>query len=156
MRPTSGANLLRYIQYILFYMNRTIFLIAMAIIGVSMHANAQTVKQSNITPLTNSLATIVKMDPVSFNYDKNWLEKLRLKPSQNGFNMDQLMKINPQLVVNQQLNYNAGKNNTKTAVVQKVDYEMLIPMLVGSIKEQQQQIEALKAELNVLKGKNTK
>jgi len=137
-------------------MNRTIMLIATAIIGISMQVNAQTVKQANLTPLTNSLATIVKMDPVNFSYDKNWLDKLSLKSSQSGFNIEELAKFNPQLIVNQQLNYNAGKNNTKTAVVQKVDYEMLIPMLVGSIKEQQLQIEALKAEVNALKGKNAK
>ena len=137
-------------------MNRTIMLIAMAIIGISMQADAQIVKQSNITPLTNSLATVVKMDPISFNYDRNWLEKLSLKPMQNGFNMDQLSNINPQLIVNQRLNYNSGKNNTKTAVVQKIDYEMLIPMLVGSIKEQQQQIDALRAEISALKSKSAK
>ena len=68
------------------------------------------------------------------------LKKLNLKPSQSGFNLEQLSQVNPRLVVNQSLNYNEGKNNNKTAVVQKVDYEVLIPMLVGSIKEQQQQI----------------
>jgi len=137
-------------------MNRTTMLIATAIIGISMHVNAQTIKQSKITPITSSLATIVKLDPVTFSYDKNWLDKLSLKSTHSGFNVEELIKINPQLIVNQQLNYNAGKNNTKTAVVQKVDYEMLIPMLVGSIKEQQQQIEALKAEIGALKSKNTK
>lgn len=137
-------------------MKRTISLIAIAIIGFVAKSNAQTVKQANITPITNSLTTIVKLDPINFSYDKDWLQKLNLKSSQSGFNMEELAKLNPQLIVNQQLNYNASKNNSKTAVVQKVDYEMLIPMLVGSIKEQQQQIEALKAEINALKSKSAK
>lgn len=131
-------------------------LIATAIIGVSMQVNAQTIKQSNITPITNSLATIIKLDPVNYSYEKNWLDKLSLKSTHSGFIAEELIKINPQLIVNQQLNYIAGKNNTKTAVVQKVDYEILIPMLVGSIKEQQQQIEALKAEISALKSKSAK
>ncbi|TKC13158.1 hypothetical protein FA048_05965 [Pedobacter polaris] len=137
-------------------MKRTISLIAIAMMGFVAQTNAQTVKQANITPITNSLSTIVKLDPISFTYDKDWLQKLNLKPSQSGFNIEQLTKINPQLVVNQQLNYNEGKNNNRTVVVQKVDYEMLIPMLVGSIKEQQQQIDALKAELRALKSKTAK
>ncbi|MEJ5993408.1 hypothetical protein WG904_03180 [Pedobacter sp. Du54] len=137
-------------------MNRTIMLIATAIIGITMQVNAQIIKQTKITPIKSSLATLVKLDPVTFSYDKNWLDKLSLKPTHSGFNVEELLKINQQLIVNQQLTYNAGKNNTKTAIIQKVDYEMLIPMLVGSIKEQQQQIDALKAEITNLKGKNAK
>lgn len=137
-------------------MKLIISLIAIAMIGFVANANAQTVKQTNVTPITNSLTTIVKLDPINFTYDKDWLQKLNLKPAQSGFNVEQLANINPQLVVNQQLNYSSGKNNNKTAVIQKVDYELLIPMLVGSIKEQQLQIDALKAELNALKSKAAK
>lgn len=137
-------------------MNRILLLIAMAIMGFTLEGNAQVLKQSQLQPITNSLATIVKLDPVSFSYEKNWLEKLQLNPTQSGFNVEEVAKIAPRLLVNQQLNYTEGKNTTKTAVVQKVDYEMLIPMLVGSIKEQQQQIEALKAEISALKNKSAK
>lgn len=137
-------------------MNKILSLIAIAITGFTIQVNAQTLKQSKIEPITNSLATIVKLDPVNFSYDKNWLEKLQLKSAQSGFNVEEVAKVNPKLLINQQLNYNEGKNTNKTAVVQKVDYEMLIPMLVGSIKEQQQQIEMLKAEINALKSKGAK
>ncbi|TKC01708.1 tail fiber domain-containing protein [Pedobacter cryotolerans] len=137
-------------------MKQTISVIAIAMMGFVAKTNAQTVKQTNVTPITNALSTVVKLEPVNFTYEKDWLQKLNLKPSQSGFNVDQLSQVNPKLVVNQSLNYNEGKNNNKTAVVQKVDYEVLIPMLVGSIKEQQQQIDALKAELSALKGKAAK
>lgn len=137
-------------------MKQTISVIAIAMMGFVAKTNAQTVKQTNVTPITNALSTVVKLEPVNFTYEKDWLQKLNLKPSQSGFNVEQLSQVNPKLVVNQSLNYNEGKNNNKTAVVQKVDYEVLIPMLVGSIKEQQQQIDALKAELNTLKGKAAK
>lgn len=137
-------------------MKQTISVIALAIMGFVAKTNAQTVKQTNLTPITNSLATVVKLEPVNFTYEKDWLQKLNLKPLQSGFNVAQLAQISPELVVSQSLNYNEGKNNTKTAVVQKVDYEALIPMLVGSIKEQQLQIDALKAELNTLKSRKAK
>ncbi|MES2445651.1 MAG: tail fiber domain-containing protein [Bacteroidota bacterium] len=137
-------------------MKQTISVIAIAMMGFVAKTNAQTVKQTNVTPITNALSTVVKLEPVNFTYEKDWLQKLNLKPSQSGFNVDQLSQVNPKLVVNQSLNYNEGKNNNKTAVVQKVDYEVLIPMLVGSIKEQQQQIDALKAELSALKSKAAK
>ena len=137
-------------------MKQTLSVIAIAILGFVANTNAQTVKQTNATPITNSLSTIVKLDPINFTYEKDWLQKLKLKPSQSGFNVEQLASVNPQLVVNQSLNYNEGKNITKTAVVQKVDYEVLIPMLVGSIKEQQQQIDALKTELRALRSKSAK
>lgn len=137
-------------------MKQTISVIAIAMMGFVAKTNAQTVKQTNVTPITNALSTVVKLEPVNFSYEKDWLQKLNLKPSQSGFNVDQLAQVNPRLVVNQSLNYNEGKNNSKTAVVQKVDYELLIPMLVGSIKEQQEQIDALKAELNSLRSKTAK
>lgn len=137
-------------------MKQTISVIAIAMMGFVAKTNAQTVKQTNVTPITNALSTVVKLEPVNFSYEKDWLQKLNLKPSQSGFNLDQLAQVNPRLVVNQSLNYNEGKNNSKTAVVQKVDYELLIPMLVGSIKEQQEQIDALKAELNSLRSKTAK
>jgi hypothetical protein len=137
-------------------MKQTISVIAIAMMGFVAKTNAQTIKQTNVTPITNALSTVVKLEPVNFTYEKDWLQKLNLKPSQSGFNVEQLSQVNPRLVVNQSLNYNEGKNNNKTAVVQKVDYEVLIPMLVGSIKEQQQQIDALKAELNSLRSKAAK
>jgi hypothetical protein len=132
-------------------MKQILSIIAIAMVAFVAQSNAQTVKQTNVTPITNSLSSVIKLEPVNFTYDKDWLQKLNLKPSQSGFNVDELAKVNPKLVVNQQLNYSEGKNTHKTVIVQKVDYEVLILMLVGSIKEQQQQIDALKAELKTLK-----
>ena len=135
-------------------MNIKISCIAAAIFGFAMQASAQTVKQTQVTPITNSLQTVVKLTPITFSYEQDWLQKLNIKvASQSGFNIEELAKSAPQLILNKQLNYNSGKNNTRNATIQQVDYEALIPLLVGSIKEQQQQIEALKREVNQLKGK---
>jgi len=138
-------------------MKLKISLIALAISGFAVIANAQTLKQTNVSPITNSLSTVTKLNPVTFSYDQNWAQKLNIKTDhKSGFNIDELLNSAPQLIVNEQRNYTSGKNTTKTAIVQKVDYEALIPLLVGSIKEQQQQIEALKTELSALKAKNSK
>lgn len=48
--------------------------------------------------------------------------------------------------------YPSGKNAFKTASITDVDHESLIPLLVGSVKEQQEQIEQLKQEIQVLKA----
>jgi hypothetical protein len=131
--------------------------IAAAIFGLAMQANAQTVKQTQVTPIVNSLQIVVKLMPVTFNYEQDWLQKLNINAkTKSGFNMEELAKNSPQLILNKQLSYGSGKNNTKNATVQQIDLESLIPLLVGSIKEQQLQIEALKREINQLKRKVSK
>ena len=138
-------------------MKLKISLIALAISGFAINANAQTLKQTNVSPITNSLSTVTQLNPITYSYEQNWANKLNIKTDhRSGFNIDELLKNVPHLVVNEQRNYTSGKNTTKTAIVQKVDYEALIPLLVGSIKEQQQQIDALKAELNELKSRRSK
>ena len=132
-------------------MKRNISLIALAILGFCIQANAQTVEQKQIVPITDALTIVTQLSPISFNYDKTWADKLRLNTAQKGFNIAETIKHSPDLVINQQLNYTASKNNVKTAIVQKIDYEALLPLLVASIKEQQQEIEALKKSIEVLK-----
>jgi len=54
--------------------------------------------------------------------------------------------------------YPAGKNQYRSVDVAKVDMQSLVPVLLGAIQEQQQQIEMLKAEVRSLKqnrGTNT-
>lgn len=133
-------------------MKKSFLLGAIAMIGFALNANSQTVKQTEITSIDNSLSTVLKLTPVNFSYDKDWAAKLKLgTEKQAGFAIDEVAKVAPELVVNQQKTYSTGKNSIKTAAVPVVDYETLIPLLVGSIKEQQLQIEALKREVNMLR-----
>src|SRR5687767_1329480 len=112
-------------------MNTKISCIAAAIIGFVMQANAQTVKQTQVTPISNSLQTVTSLTPVTFSYEQDWLQKLNIKPiAKSGFSIEDLTKHAPQLIVNKQLNYTSGKNATRTATVQQVDYEALVPLLV--------------------------
>jgi len=133
-------------------MKKSLLLGAIAIVGFALNTNAQTVKQTEITSIDNSLNTVLKLNPVNFSYDKDWAGKLKLNSQkQSGFAVEEVAKVAPELVINQQKTYTAGKNSTKTATVPMVDYETLIPLLVGSIKEQQLQIEALKKEISTLR-----
>ncbi|WP_157960786.1 tail fiber domain-containing protein [Nubsella zeaxanthinifaciens] len=133
-------------------MKKSLLLSAIAMFGFALHTSAQTVKQTEIASINNSLNTVLKLTPVNFSYEKDWATKLKLSTQkQHGFAVEEVEKVAPELVVNQQKTYTAGKNATKTATVPMVDYETLIPLLVGSIKEQQLQIEALKKEISALK-----
>lgn len=134
-------------------MKKSLLLGAIALFGFAINTNAQTVKQTEITSINNSLNTVLKLTPVNFSYEKDWANKLKLNTQkQAGFAVEEVEKIAPELIVNQQKIYTSGKNSTKTATIPVVDYETLIPLLVGSIKEQQQQIEALKREISTLKS----
>lgn len=138
-------------------MKKTLLLGAIAMVGFALNTNAQTVKQTEITSIDNSLNTVLKLTPINFSYDKDWAGKLKLSTQkQSGFAVEEVAKVAPELVVNQQKTYTAGKNSTKTATVPVVDYETLIPLLVGSIKEQQLQIEALKKEISLLRSAKSK
>lgn len=125
---------------------------AVFFVAASFSLSAQEVVQNNVKPVNNSLEKVSKLQPVSFTYDKNWAEKLKLsKNTQLGFVGTDAKTAVPEIVTVQAKDYVSGKNAYKTATLTKVDYESLIPLLVGSIKEQQQQIDELKRELQSLK-----
>ena len=130
---------------------------AVFLISASLKISAQEVAQTNIKPINNSVSVVTQLQPVSFNYDKQWADKLKISDkSQFGFVTADVQKVLPALVTKTAKDYSSGKNSFRSATVSKVDYESLIPLLVGSIKEQQEQIEQLKKEINVLKSRNAR
>lgn len=127
------------------------------LVSVSFQIKAQEVAQKNVQPVNNSLEMVSKLQPVSFTYDKAWAEKLKLpSTSQYGFVGAEAQAAVPSVVTVQAKQYPAGKNAFNSATVTKVDYESLIPLLVGSIKEQQAQIDELKREIRSLKTQAAK
>lgn len=127
------------------------------LIAASLKISAQEVVQNNVKPVENALGQVTKLQPVSFNYDKSWAEKLKLSARpQYGFVGTDAKTAVPEIVSVQAKDYPAGKNAFKSATITKVDYENLVPLLVASIKEQQQQIEELKRELKALKSQSAK
>ncbi|QNN42209.1 tail fiber domain-containing protein [Pedobacter roseus] len=130
---------------------------AVLLAAASLKISAQEVVQNNIKPVENALSRVTKLEPVSFNYNKTWAEKLKLSARpQYGFIGADAKTAVPEIVSVQSKDYPAGKNAFKSATITKVDYESLVPLLVASIKEQQQQIEELKREISTLKSQNTK
>ena len=130
---------------------------AVLLIAASLKISAQEVVQNNVKPVENALSQVTKLEPVSFNYDKAWAEKLKLSARpQYGFVGTDAKAAVPNIVSVQSKDYSSGKNAFKSATITKVDYESLVPLLVASIKEQQQQIEALRHELKMLKSQGAK
>ena len=133
------------------------FTFAVFLITATLQISAQEVAQTNVKPINNSLEMVSKLEPVSFNYDKTWVNKLKLpSTSQYGFVGSDAKEAVPGLITIQAKDYSVGKNASRSATLTKVDYESLIPLLVGSIKEQQKQIDALKLEIRALKSERSK
>ncbi|WP_406825070.1 tail fiber domain-containing protein [Pedobacter sp. KACC 23697] len=130
---------------------------AVLLIAASLKISAQEVVQNNVKPVENALSQVTKLEPVSFNYDKVWAEKLKLSTRpQYGFVGTDAKAAVPDIISVQSKDYSSGKNAFRSATITKVDYERLVPLLVASIKEQQQQIEALRHELKMLKSQGAK
>jgi hypothetical protein len=145
---------------------KTLNYIAMlfALVLFSVSAKAQTTVsenelKTNITPLTSSLNYVNRLQPISFQYNTQSVKGVKLPGgTQYGFNTANIQSVLPGVVRTESIMYPAGKNQYRSVDITKVDMQSLVPVLLGAIQEQQQQIEALKAEVQSLKqsrGTNT-
>lgn len=121
-------------------------------------ANAQTINEKelkiNSAPVTNALNVVTQMDPVTFEFNNDKFKQLNLpKGKQYGFIAEDVKQFLPGVISTETKWLPAGKNSYRTVNTRNVDYEKLIPLLVGAIKEQQAEIEELKANLHQLKSK---
>lgn len=138
-----------------------LFLMGFLFISAGLSAQTNSVKndelKQNARPLTNSLSYLEQLEPISFEYDKNHAGKLKLPSGQQyGFNAEEVQKVLPGIVKSQKKMVPAGKNAFKTTEVKNVEMESLIAILVASVKEQQAEIESLKADLKSLKSMTSK
>ncbi|RZK81908.1 MAG: tail fiber domain-containing protein [Pedobacter sp.] len=125
-----------------------------AICGFS--ASAQKIEEQNlkvnVSELSSPLQQLKDLKPVTFKYDNAKFKHLNLSANtQYGFLASNVQPQFPGLVYEASKVYSAGKNSSKVAKYDEVNNEALIPILVAAIKEQQAQIELLKAELNQMK-----
>lgn len=112
--------------------------------------------KKNVSAIDNSLQRLVQLEPKIFEYNKTKFKDLQLPSGkQYGFMAENLQTVFPDLVTYRSYNYSVGKNSFRTAKVKEVDVESIIPILVASIKEQQSEIEKLKAEVQELRNKNS-
>jgi len=89
--------------------------------------------KDNIAPLTNTAEKIQALQGVSFNWEKDGKESI-------GFIAQDVEKIFPSLVA-----------TNPTTGMKSVQYAGIIAPLVETVKEQQKQIDILKAEVEELK-----
>ncbi|WP_345953630.1 tail fiber domain-containing protein [Mucilaginibacter sp. PAMB04168] len=112
--------------------------------------------KENTTPITGALATVNLIEPITYQYNQQAIKNTKLPTgTQYGFNAASVQSALPGLVKTESILYPAGKNQYRSADISKVDVQSLIPVLLGAIKEQQQQIDALKAEVQSLKQNRT-
>lgn len=98
--------------------------------------------KKDVQPITDALNKILELQGVSFNWDKTSASELNFDDQTHfGFIAQDIEKILPQVV-------STANDNNQT---KSVAYGDVVPVLVEAIKEQQQQIEVLKAELDKLK-----
>ncbi|MBE9585560.1 tail fiber domain-containing protein [Mucilaginibacter sp. JRF] len=121
-------------------------------------ASAQTVSdkqlQKNAEPIKNSLTYINQLEPLKFEFNLDKYKQLNLPAgTQYGFSADDVKLVLPELVKQDNKWYTAGKSNQRALTTGAVDYEKLIPILVGAIKEQQAEINELRAHIQQLKSK---
>jgi len=110
--------------------------------------------KTNIVQIENSTEKLKNLNPIVYNYDQDKFKNLDL-PAGNryGFLTRDVENVFPDMIQTSSKVYTTGKNTTKTAKYDDVDNDRLIPVLVAAIKEQQEQIEALKKEVEQLKSK---
>lgn len=108
--------------------------------------------KTNIRTIHNPTEVVKSLEPVVFDFAVEKVVDLRLpKGSQFGFLTAATKDKAPELIKETTRTYEVGKNTRKAARFDEVDRDSLIPLLVAAVKEQQQQIELLKKELEELK-----
>ncbi|NQD71857.1 tail fiber domain-containing protein [Sphingobacterium shayense] len=108
----------------------------------------------NIQEIGPVASKISALTPISYTYNTKDYKKLALpKETQYGFLTEQVSSVFPHLVKPSSKIYTESKNSTKVAKLDEVDQNELIPLLVAAIKEQQEQIEDLKEQIDALKAK---
>lgn len=134
------------------------FVLALISMGFAWKAEAQQLTdaaiKTNINPIENPLKLVRSLQPLSFEYNTSQYRHLKLPTgTRYGFIAEDFQRVMPGLVYNKPYTYMAGKNSTRNASIKSIDMESLIPVLIASIKEQQAQIDQLKAEIELLKNK---
>lgn len=121
-------------------------------------ANAQAIPDSvlkkNITAIENPLQKLLQLSPKKFEFDRASYKHLKLQAGPVfGFIAEDVETVFPALVSEKSVSYLFGKNLYKNSTINVIDEKALIAVMIASIKEQQFQIEQLKAEMTELKQK---
>ena len=108
--------------------------------------------KKNIEPLTNGLDKIMRLNPVTFDWDEEIVPDLARKYSHMaGLIAQEVEEIVPEVVYETLVN--SVKNGKKKGrVYKRILYENLVAHLIDGMKEQQKQIEELKQRVSELEN----
>lgn len=131
-------------------------LLLLCLLLMSQTSFAQEIPESalkkQVTEIKDGSDLLQKLTPVSFKYNNQDFPYLENpKAVQYGFNADQVQMVLPSLVYAKNGQYIGGKNLYKSYSRKMVDETGLIPILVASVKELQEQVNQLKSEIAQLK-----
>lgn len=110
----------------------------------------------NILPYAAGLATVMQLQPVTYDFKPELIQKYNLsKGTQIGFLAQDLEREIPTMVDNVRMvavseQSRKGGTPAETMDAKAVNYDMLIPVLTKAIQEQQAQIETLQKQVNKL------
>jgi hypothetical protein len=119
--------------------------------GVASDRNVKT----DIKPITNALGRIMKLQGSTYRYAQPYADFLGGNDINYGFMAQDVEALFPEMVKEKKFtagNTRAFKTNNIEIDIKSVSTVSLIPVLVEAIKEQQQQIEELKKEIEALKA----
>jgi hypothetical protein len=120
--------------------------------ATSLYGSSDRKLKTGIAPLENAVEHLMKLKPAAYQYKTEAFQSMALpKGEQMGLIADELKQVFPSLValMVQPPQYNADRTEQISPEVEfeGVNYQGLIPVLIGAIQEQQKQIEELKAWL---------
>ena len=108
--------------------------------------------KKNIEPLTNGLDKIMKLNPVTFDWDETIVPDLAGKyPHMVGLIAQEVEEVVPEVVYKTKVN-SVKDGKEKGRVYKRVLYENLVAHLIDGMKEQQKQIEELKQRVSELEN----
>lgn len=113
--------------------------------------------KENIKDLSNPLDVVLKLSPKTYSYKQSeeFLGLNMPKGDKFGLIAQELEKVLPELVktsVNPEITDPNGKMISRRFEYKSVDYISIIPFLIGGMKQQQKEIEELKAQLSAIRG----
>lgn len=109
-----------------------------------------------VSRIENSTVKLKNLQPVTFKYNVDKYSYLKLPTgNQYGFMVENVEQVFPAMVYESSIIHKSNKGSAKVAKYKDFNKDDLIPVLVEALKEQQEQIDALKKELQQLKSKKS-
>ena len=119
---------------------------------ISPQADTPSQPESSQAPAENPVEKVKQLEPLTYEYKTTEYKSLKLPAGkQYGFLADNVLQVVPEAVSSRSVRLMKGKNMYQNTKVSYVNNDVLVPLLVATVKEQQTAIEQLMKELKELK-----